>query len=189
MVTCNADKLVWQNAFASVTRLVEVWRLLAWFFGSSESLSLCLQENQQKNKAINHYPIFCNLMVYNWPTDFWLIGLFWLQISNIWITNCSWKYTARNRSHRGIYSGYHSSISIEWILYAGLLPVLAWRGGNIARSAKSIYIAAGLGNKKIRFPFSPHHPSYNKRWLSTKGASAISPMQWRTWINVLEGGL
>jgi hypothetical protein len=27
--------------------------------------------------------------------------------------------------------------------------MLAWRGGNIARSAKSIYIAAGLGNKKI----------------------------------------
>jgi hypothetical protein len=42
-----------------------------------------------------------------------------------------------------------TSISIEWILYTGLLPVLAWKGGNIARSAKSIYIAAGLGNKKI----------------------------------------
>jgi hypothetical protein len=40
--------------------------------------------------------------------------------------------------------------------------MLAWRGGNIARSAKSIYIAADLGNKKISFPFSPHHPSYNK---------------------------
>jgi hypothetical protein len=82
-----------------------------------------------------------------------------------------------------------SSISIGWILYTRLLPVIAWREGNIARSAKSIYIAAGLGNKKISFPFSPHHPSYYKRWLSTKGASAISPMQWRTWINALRGGL
>jgi hypothetical protein len=35
--------------------------------------------------------------------------------------------------------------------------VLAWREGNIARSAKSIYIAAGLGNKKISFPFFAHH--------------------------------
>jgi hypothetical protein len=51
-----------------------------------------------------------------------------------------------------------------------------------------IYIAAGLGNKKISFPSSPHHPSYNKRWLSIKGASAISPMQWRTCINVLRRG-
>jgi hypothetical protein len=72
---------------------------------------------------------------------------------------------------------FMSLISIEWILYTRLLPVLSWRGGNIARSAKSIYIAAGLGNKNISFPFSPHHPSYNKRWLSAKGASAISPMQ------------
>jgi hypothetical protein len=77
----------------------------------------------------------------------------------------------------GNFPAPNSSISIEWILYPGLLPVLAWRGGNIARSAKSIYIAAGLGNKKISFPFSPHHPSYNKRWLSSKGMSAILPMQ------------
>jgi hypothetical protein len=88
----------------------------------------------------------------------------------------------------GLVSPIMPTISIEWILYTGLLPVLAWREGNIARSAKSIYIAACLGNKKISFPFSPHHPSYNKIWLSTKGASAISLMQWRTWINVLRGG-
>jgi hypothetical protein len=48
-----------------------------------------------------------------------------------------------------------ASISIEWILYTGLIPVLAWREGNIARSAKSIYIAAGLGNKKISLPLFP----------------------------------
>jgi hypothetical protein len=72
---------------------------------------------------------------------------------------------------------YNPSISIEWILYTGRLPVLAWREGNIARSAKYIYIAAGLGNKKISFPFSPHHSSYNTRRLSTKGESAISLMQ------------
>jgi hypothetical protein len=39
------------------------------------------------------------------------------------------------------------------------------------------YIAAGQGNKKISFPFSPTIPHIIKRLLSTKGASAISPMQ------------
>jgi hypothetical protein len=51
----------------------------------------------------------------------------------------------------------YPSISMEWILYTCLLPVPAWREGNIVLSAKSIYIAAGLGNKKISFPFPPHH--------------------------------
>jgi hypothetical protein len=107
---------------------------------------------------------------------------------------CCYKLKLRHYSTTSPFNNYciqlseeETSISIEWILYTGLLPVLAWREGNIARSAKSILyiyiycIAAGLGNKKISFPFSPQHPSYIKRWLSTKGASAISPMQWRTW--------
>jgi hypothetical protein len=68
-------------------------------------------------------------------------------------------------------------ISIEWILYTGLLPVLAWRGEISLVAPKSIYIAAGLGIKKISFPFSVHHSSYNTRLLSTKGESAISLMQ------------
>jgi hypothetical protein len=68
-------------------------------------------------------------------------------------------------------------ISIEWILYTGLLPVLALRGEISLVAPKSIYIAAGLGIKKISFPFSVHHSSYNTRLLSTKGESAISLMQ------------
>jgi hypothetical protein len=59
--------------------------------------------------------------------------------------------------------------------------------GNITSGAK-IYIysiAAGLGIKKISFPFSVHHSSYNTRLLSTKGESAISLTQWRTCTNVL----
>jgi hypothetical protein len=68
-------------------------------------------------------------------------------------------------------------ISIEWILYTGLYTVLAWRGEISLVAPKSIYIAAGLGIKKISFPFSVHHSSYNTRRLSTKGDSAISLMQ------------
>jgi hypothetical protein len=68
-------------------------------------------------------------------------------------------------------------ISIEWILYRGLLPVLAWRGEISLVAPKSLYIAAGLGIKKISFPFSVHHSSYNTRRLSSKGESAISLMQ------------
>jgi hypothetical protein len=68
-------------------------------------------------------------------------------------------------------------ISIEWILYTGLLPGLAWRGEISPVAPKSIYIAAGMGIKKISFPFSVHHSSYNTRLLSTKGESAISMMQ------------
>jgi hypothetical protein len=65
----------------------------------------------------------------------------------------------------------------EWILYTGLLPVLAWRGEISQVAPKSIYIAAGLGIKKISFPFSFHHSPYNTGRLSTKGESAISLMQ------------
>jgi hypothetical protein len=68
-------------------------------------------------------------------------------------------------------------ISIEWILYTGLLPVLAWTGETSLVAPKSIYIAAGLGIKKISLPFSVHHSSYNTRLLSTKSESAISLMQ------------
>jgi hypothetical protein len=68
-------------------------------------------------------------------------------------------------------------ISNEWILYTGLLPVLTWRGEISLVAPKSIYITAGLGIKKISFSFSVHHSSYNTRLLSTKGESAISPMQ------------
>jgi hypothetical protein len=58
--------------------------------------------------------------------------------------------------------------------------------GNITSGAKIyIYIAAGLDIKKMSFPFSVHHSSYNTRLLSTKGESAISLMQWRTCTNVL----
>jgi hypothetical protein len=71
----------------------------------------------------------------------------------------------------------HPVISIEWILYTGLLPVLAWRGEISLVAPKSVYIAAGLGIKKISFSFSGHHSSYNTRLLSTKGESAISLMQ------------
>jgi hypothetical protein len=75
--------------------------------------------------------------------------------------------------------------TVEWILYTGLLPVLAWRGEISLVAPKSIYIAAGLGIKKISFPFSVHHSPYNTRLLSTKGESAISLMQCRTCTNVL----
>jgi hypothetical protein len=68
-------------------------------------------------------------------------------------------------------------ISIEWILYTGLLPVLAWRGEISLVAPNSKYIAASLSIKKISFPFSVHHSSYNTRRLSTKGESAISLMQ------------
>jgi hypothetical protein len=66
------------------------------------------------------------------------------------------------------FRSFFPTISIEWIIYTiyGL-------------SILSIYLAAGLANKKISFPFFPP-PSltvYKKRWLSTKGASDISPMQ------------
>jgi hypothetical protein len=67
-------------------------------------------------------------------------------------------------------------ISIEWILYTGLLHA-RWRGEISLVAPKSIYIAAGLGIKKISFPFSVHHSSYNTRLFSTKGESAISLMQ------------
>jgi hypothetical protein len=78
-------------------------------------------------------------------------------------------------------------IFIEWIFYTGLLTVLAWRGEiSLAwRQNLYTYIAVGLGIKKISFPFSVHHSSYNTRLLSTKGESAISLMQWRTCTNVL----
>jgi hypothetical protein len=46
-----------------------------------------------------------------------------------------------------------SVISLEWILYIGLLSVLAWRGEISLVAPKSLYIAAGLGIKKISFPF------------------------------------
>jgi hypothetical protein len=73
-------------------------------------------------------------------------------------------------------SGCGPVISIERILYGGEISLVP---------PKSIYIAAGLGIKKISFPFSVHHSSYNTRLLSTKGESTISLMQRRTCTNVL----
>jgi hypothetical protein len=37
------------------------------------------------------------------------------------------------------FRSFFPTISIEWIIYKGLLPVLAWREGHIARSGKSIF--------------------------------------------------
>jgi hypothetical protein len=45
-----------------------------------------------------------------------------------------------------------------------LLPVLEWRGEiSLYVAPKYIDTAPGLGIKKISFPFSVHHSSYNTR--------------------------
>jgi hypothetical protein len=55
------------------------------------------------------------------------VGMWWL---------CCWNVFAPLLAH----SVTRTMISMEWILYTGLLPVLAWRGEISLVAPKSIYI-------------------------------------------------
>jgi hypothetical protein len=71
------------------------------------------------------------------------------------------KKTPQNLTPRAANSGK----SADPILHC--VDVTAWTEETSLVTPHSIsYIAAGLGNKKISFPFCPHHSSYDKRRLS-----------------------
>jgi hypothetical protein len=56
------------------------------------------------------------------------------------------------------------------VLYNVHVP--AWKEKKPPVAPQSFNVVAGLGNKKISLPLSPHHSSYNKRRLFPRVESA-----------------